>query len=504
MLIEVVISALLVGLIAIGTLSGFESANRAGSDQRAHAQGTQLAQQDEERLRGKTTTELAALTAAGPSIGYEADNGFCIEEVSTKWQYAKTENKYEMCNTPVAYSAKPYTGTPFTVTSSAQYASASKEKIACETSGATADYVQTTSSVTWPTLVAAKRPSVTQSSVVTNSVSGLLVKVFDQYHLPVSGAEVTVTGEAATKQTTGITGCVTFLGIAAKTVEQKKVVEVTVTDAGFVDRAGNNPPLKSTVTLSPNSLSTEEFIIGKRGAIEAEFVSEIGGVMTPVESDTFYAAQSSINPPPADLIGGKAETIAPKVTLENLFPFAKPGTTTPESYIVYAGDCEKNSPAIASAGAVPLTAQNEPSFVPGATAKVKLEVPEVNVKIWEGTKATPLLVIAKSESARIINKECENTSAQRYATGAVPFKTVVKIAAGILEPKYRYQPYAKELELCVVAKMATGKFVKNTFAGVGVGDEGIANTKKTTAKQERFMKSNTFEEKAKVTELAAC
>ena len=478
MLIEVVISALLVGIIAIGTLSGFESANRAGVDQRAHAQGAQLAQQDEERLHGKTTTELAELTANGSSSQYEADNGACIKEVSSKWQY---------CTSGLAY-----TGTPFTVTSSAQYASASSEKFSCETSGAAADYIQTTSSVTWPTLVAAKRSAITQSSIVTNSVSGLLVKVFDQYHLPVSGAEITVTGGSATKKTTGASGCVTFLGLTPKIVEQKKVVEVAVTDPGFVDRDGNNPPAKSTITLSPTSLSTEEFIIGQAGAIEAEFLSEIGGVLKPVESDTFYAAQSSINPPPADLIGGKAETTAAKVKLENLFPFAKPGTITPEAYVVFAGDCEKNSPAIASAGLVPLTANNEPSFKPGETAKVTLEVPEVNVEVFEGTSATPLEVIPESSSAKIINNECENTSAQRYATGAVPYKSVVKLKEGKLEPKYRYQPYAKELQLCVVAKLGFN-YYKRTFSGVTAGVAGIANTKKATAVQKRYLKTAGYE-----------
>src|SRR5271155_1991301 len=103
MLLEVVISALLVGLIAVGTLAGFEAAGKAGSDQRAHAQATELAAQDEERLRGGTETEPETKTAS-------------------------------------------YSGTTFTITSSAQYASAAKESLSCETTGAAANYVQTTSS----------------------------------------------------------------------------------------------------------------------------------------------------------------------------------------------------------------------------------------------------------------------------------------------------------------------------------------------------------------------
>src|ERR1700734_4137504 len=50
-LIEVVISALLVAIIAIGTLAGFDSAGRATTDERQHNQATLLAEQDEELLR---------------------------------------------------------------------------------------------------------------------------------------------------------------------------------------------------------------------------------------------------------------------------------------------------------------------------------------------------------------------------------------------------------------------------------------------------------------------
>lgn len=452
MLMEVVISAFLVGLIAVGTFSGFESAGRAGVDERSHAQATELAAQDEERLHGETTTELAELAKAG------------------------SESK------TISYS-----GTTFTITSSAQYVSASKETFSCETTGGSANYVQTTSSVSWPAL--GTRPPVTQSSIVTNSAPGLLVKVFNQDHLPVSGALITVTGETTTTQTTGSSGCVFFLGLKAKTVEEKKVVEVAVTEAGYVDRAGNNPPLKSTVTLSPNSLTSEEFVIGEAGKIEATFVSEIGGVVKEVEAgDTFYAAQASISPSPKDFIGGAENAFAKKVTLENLFPFAKPEKPLypAEPYTVYAGECEKNDPA--TAAGVALTKENEASVKPNETAKVKLEAPEVHVKVYEGTSATPKSLITESTSAKLINKECEGTSAQRYATGKVPYILKVKLKTGELEEKYRYQPYAKELQLCVEAKLASAKYYKATFTA-------IPNIKKAGTETKKYLTESGKEEK---------
>ena len=68
MLLEVVISALLVALIAVGTFAGLEGAGRASADERTHAEATKLAQLDEERLRGLTTTQLAELAQKGSEV----------------------------------------------------------------------------------------------------------------------------------------------------------------------------------------------------------------------------------------------------------------------------------------------------------------------------------------------------------------------------------------------------------------------------------------------------
>ena len=53
-LMEVVISALVVGLIVVGTLTGFSVVNRASADQRHHSQASLLASQSQEQLRSDT------------------------------------------------------------------------------------------------------------------------------------------------------------------------------------------------------------------------------------------------------------------------------------------------------------------------------------------------------------------------------------------------------------------------------------------------------------------
>lgn len=422
MLVEVLISAVLVALIVLATLNGFDVTSRATADERAHAQATVIAQQDEERLRGMTSAQLGQL---GGSTQTVAENGQCVEQASGAWRY---------CEGHAAY-----TGTVFTVASSAQYVTAAKEAFTCETKEGSADYLQTTSSVKWPAL--GERPAVTQSSLVSTAAGGaaLAVRVKNRDNEPVAGATVTATGAVThAEQLTPTSGCVIFGALADKTVN------VVAFKTGWVDRNGKSPPPAQAIDVSPGALATAEFTIEAPGAIAAEFESN-GSSVT---SDTFYALQNEISSPP-DFVGGTVSAYAHTVELTGLFPFVTPGSPPKANpYAVFAGDCEANNPALVTAGGEKLkapTAQVEP----GQTTHVKVEAPAINVTVYEGESgAKPEKVITKAESAKIVNKECSAATAQNFAK--VPYEHKVTISSeGHLEPKY--QPYAKQIELCVVA-----------------------------------------------------
>jgi type IV pilus assembly protein PilV len=453
-LIEVLISTLLVSVIAIGTLTAFDTAGRASQDQRSHAQANQLAQQDEERLRSLTTTQLTEMASTTQAAQPEAENGLCVKEVSAhKWEYCST----------TAFKGVSYTGPVFLVTSSSQFVSAAQNELSCLSSTSSTSYIQTTSSVRWESLKA-NRPAVTQSSIVTDPATGVLVKVFNQNHEPLEGVSVAVNNAKGTTptfssaQTTPAAGCVIATGITAPEAEVK------VEKFNFVERVGKAPPV-AKVKVVAGTTTPVEFVIAEAGAIEAEFVSEIGGVVTStgVESDTFYAHQSEIKPIPEEFVQGTAGTLVKSETLKSLFPFAKPATPhEPENYTVFAGDCEVNNPHTAN-GSIALTANNEVPVKPGGTTKVKLEVPALNVTIDEGTTTgTPVLKTA--ESALLTNSGCAGKSAQ--VIGSVTYKRPVTISAttGVLQQKF--QPYAKEMSLCVTGTVpsVSGKFFKNTFA----------------------------------------
>jgi hypothetical protein len=395
-MVEVMISTLLVALIVVGTLSGFDSAGRASADERAHAQATLLAQQDEERLRGLTTAELGQIGTVKRSV---------------------TEGS-----------------TTFTVTSSARYVTAEKETFTCETNEGTADYLQTTSSVSWPAL--GTRAPVTESSIVSTPASAaLLVKVYNQKSEPLEGATITLNGALA--QTTPISGCVVYGGLSAGTFN------VLASRESYVDAQGESPPPAKPVTVSGTALATTEFTIAPPGSITAEFENN----EVAVTGDTFFAKNGGIATP-SNFVGGAVGAFASSVTLKKLFPFA-----APNAYTVFAGDCEKNNPEVIAspnpivAGVKEVTdrtAQVEPNGI----APVKVEVPAVNITVYEGTKTTPGNPVTSASSAEITNTECAATNSQNFEP--VPYEHKVSFdASGHMVPAY--QPYAKQLEFCVVS-----------------------------------------------------
>ncbi len=411
-LIEVLVSALIVSLIAVGTLTGFESAGRASADERAQNQATLLAAEDEERLRGLNVTELDQLG---------------------------TSSRTTTAN-----------GTVFTITSSAQYVAGSENKLTCETTGGAANYIQTTSKVTWSALHS--RLPVTQSSIVNVPTSlTLLVKTWNQKHEALEGATVKVTNRARTvtdaEETTPASGCVVFGALPEKEVDVQATLPNAVNEA---EEPAASAPAKE-VTLSPTTLTGPvEFTLAPPGSIEAKFENN-GSTVT---GDTFFATHTGVT---KALVGGKAGTYGSAATLTGLFPFP-----SGSPYTVYAGDCAANNPTTVAGVKEPPTAQVEPNGV----ARPNVEVPAFNLTVYKGT-TTGEGVLTTATSAKIINTACSSTAHE------------VKITSGgLLEQKY--QPYAKELQVCVVG-LVSGTYYKSTQGG-------FSNAAKAGTSQSFFLK----------------
>jgi len=388
-LIEVVISSVLVAVIAIATLTGFDAAGRATADERQHNQATLLAGQDQERLRGMNVTELGRL---GTSTSTE---------------------KIE--------------GTLYTITSQAQFVSAAKEAFACETSGGNADYLQTTSKVTWPAL--GSRESVSQSSIVTVPTStSLLVNVRNQANETVEGAVVKVTGKSSgttVEQTTPTSGCVIF-GALSDTE-----VAITGTKVGWINEKLETEPAAIEAQLSSSSLVSKTFVIANPGSLRVEF--ESAGSTAGVQGDTVYVAHTGA---PEKLVG-TAGTYSSTISVPSLWPYQTAGTPPGESpYTVYAG-CKGDDPGL-TASPNPITNGKKevntpaPQVNPGLTTTVKVELPAVNVQVFEGTSSA--------------SPGAPDAGAEAKLTFCGSSRIMKTTSAGALE--HPYQPYTK-LTLCL-------------------------------------------------------
>jgi hypothetical protein len=430
MLLEVLVSALLVALIAVGTYSGLASSGSATAHERLTAQATSIAQQDEERLHGLSTTQLEELGEQHYSV---AENGMCLEQKLGIWYYwASSETPWTTgCEAVTGFKGTKYIGNVFTVKSSREYVDAAKESLTCETEKGTADYIQTTSSVTWSS-VGSHKP-VSQSSLIDEPTSTtLVVKVKNRNNEPVSGAAVAAydpkTALAPTAiETTPSSGCVIFGGLA------EGEVRVVAAHGEWVEQEGKPSPEKP-IKVTTGKLAETEFTLEEPGGLTATFVNG----SRPVSSFTFVAFHPEI-PSPSFFVGGEASTAAATATLTKLFPFALP-VNKPDKYTAYAGDCAANNPTTVAGIAAP-TAQLEPNRIEA----VKVEVPEVKLTVYEGTSSSSTKERLTSTSAKVINSECKSTNSQN--SSPVPTEHEDPIVSGSL--KYPYLPYAKKLELCV-------------------------------------------------------
>jgi len=361
-LIEVIVSALLVGLIVIATLTGFDVANRTTTDERAHAQADGLAQQDEDRLRSLQVSQLTRLSES--------------REVT-------------------------YNGTHYTIKSTAKFVADATGSESCTAGSTTADYIQTTSEVSWPALK--KRPSVVETGLIAPRLGGsLLVKVIEPAGKGVGGMTVTATGPSpSTGQESGTTdanGCVIFGSV------EPGEYSVTTSQTGYVDKNGNSEPpaTERAATIINGSTTKKEFEFGQAGAIQVTFANS-------ATSDQFVAFNTGMT---TFRTFGTAPVNANVLTSPTtVFPFTG-------AYSVYAGTCESNDPHALSAANVDSTA----TVTGGASAKALplVTVPPVAIKVMSGKSGSPGSAIEKA-TVRIQDTGCNTVEeGTTTSTGALP------------------------------------------------------------------------------------
>jgi Tfp pilus assembly protein PilV len=475
LLVEVMISALLMALVVVATLTGLDVASRATADERRHSEAIVLAAQSQEQLRSDPASALSELYA-----------------------------------TPHVYE-KTVGGTTYTITQTAEPLNGSGVAAGCgatETGSQSGTRVLITSAVSWAQQRTLKRPAVKASSVITPPTgSGLEVDVQNGATPPsgVSGVAIRVTykpGESGAtswlEATTGSNGCTLFTAIPATkaTVEVKEKLNFVTTSG-----APQVLPKEKELSLAPNIVTHYPVTYNEGGRITAQFTykgtkqyeREAGNPKTleQVKGDTFVVYNSGVGPEPKFTVGSssfgpasntgeyskvgeehykpltggvyylqEASTpAATKYASGDLFPFGA------NSWQVYAGDCPKNSVKAATEKTEKL--ENSSALVsPGKATVVTVPLSYVHLNTYSGTIKSVGSLEATSYAVKITNKECEAEPIANNASASNLVHTQVTTKEGHLEDPF--QPFGK-YQLCLYneakKRTYTTTFENTTVAG---------------------------------------
>ncbi len=435
-LIEVVITALLVALIVIATLTGFQDVNRVSADERFHDEAAMLAAQSQAQLRSDPASVLDALEGA-------------------------SEHRH-------SYTTK-VDGNLYTIAQEATYIDESKTGSDCLATAAAestkneGDYLRVTSRVTWPQLKAAGREAVSDSSIITPpDGSALEVDVTNgaSPEAAVSGVTSVVkyTGVESTEATTiegttGTAGCVVFGGIPA-TSAKVEIKEVP----GYVTTSGAVKVPPKEVTIAPNITTHDMVVLNEGGAISAKFT--YGG--KEVEGNTFVAYFPEVTKPTTEFTVGSiepefesggehkykanTEKYAFSVTTPinatsyskgDLFPFP----TTKKEWVVFAGDCQENNAHTVDSS----VSDGEAVVSAGKTATTSVPMTDLALNVYTGTSTAGGALSTTAYEVKITNTACEKASTPINASAANLIHKQ-KTKEGHLE--HAYQPFGKE-KLCL-------------------------------------------------------
>jgi Tfp pilus assembly protein PilV len=325
-LIEVLVSALLMVLVASGVYLGLDGASATSGVNKRRSASSELAQQDQDRMRSMTVNDLS---------NYRGSRTVTVNAID------------------------------YTIDSRATWVTDSTGSASC-TSGATgANYLSISSSVTWPTMTV---PPVTVESVIAPPVGSfssnqgsLAIQVRDRNGVGVPGVDVSLSGARSYTDTTNAQGCVLWGYLPVGNYD------VAVAKTGYVDQQGVAQPSKpiGVVGAATNTLAFD-YDLG--GRIQANYQTWNGSAVVPANGTEFTAVSSYLTVPLAPFGDGAPHA---SFTSSLVFPFTSP-------YGVYAGNC---------AGADPLANGQRAQLAqvnPGATAVAAVREPPINLRVVNG------------------------------------------------------------------------------------------------------------------------
>lgn len=338
-MIEVLVSALIILIVAGAVLSLMTATTRSAADQRRKASAFSVAQEDQARMRAMRLSKLNRLEET--------------REVTLD-------------------------GTTFTIASTGRFINNSTgTSSSCDSSNSAADYAQIETNVSWE----GGSKSTTLNSVVAPSSGSLnpnngalLFTVLNGQLQKVSGVGVSGTGAGTFSGTTDSNGCAAFFDLPVGNYT------VTTKAPGFVDADGNPSPWTNTVGVETATTSPVQLLYDQPGSIEAKFKYKEGSVFKAANADSVVVYNAGM-PSGAESFWSPGKARVNALTATSLFPFKEADT-------VYPGYCETNLPSEAAARGTVIVPSNGTGFT-------EIQMPWLNLKVVKGSSPATIVSGAK-------------------------------------------------------------------------------------------------------------
>jgi Tfp pilus assembly protein PilV len=302
-LIEMLVSSLLIVAIGAAVAQALVASAYLSGDQRRRSEAAQIAQQDQERLRGLSVAQLNSLNQVAPRSVAVAGSTFTVSSTS---QFLDT------------------TGGP-----------------SCNPGAAA--YFKIVSTVNWASN--ARKPVTTESIVAPPAGGTIRAQVQDETGSPLPNVTVSANGPDVESASTDSAGCAILSGLPSGSYA------LTYSLAGYVDRNGASPltGINATVSSTGNSIpSTNPVVMGKAGYVTAVFGIPAGTTTWPGgEADylSWYGAGSGASmASPKSLPSTSPAPVAPSLSTGGLFPFIFTPGGYASNYQIWAGKCVQMEP----------------------------------------------------------------------------------------------------------------------------------------------------------------
>jgi Tfp pilus assembly protein PilV len=367
-IIEVLVAAIIVVAVSLGALGAIDAATHSTGQERNRAAADGVAQADQARLRSFRISDLANLNQTRT----------VIED-----------------------------GMTYTVVSRGAFVTDSTGTASCDQGTASADYIKTTSTVTWPNM--GTRPAVVAESIISppngavaSDHGALAIEVDDAQNNGIPNVPVSGSGADSFSGTTGSTGCAIFGDLQAGDY----TLSVSGIATGLVDHDGN-PPTSHPTSVIAQSTNTVVLQYANPGSIPVSFTTRTNGNGSLIASkaDSIMVFNTGMT---AATQFGTAGTQATTITATPLFPFSSPDA-------VYAGLCEADNPNPNDVSPAPVPQAIASVTVPaGGSSPATIQLPALVISVRSGTSSLSQGSLVSGATVTIADDNCPDSPTTGY------------------------------------------------------------------------------------------